>query len=119
MSAPDAPIATAEEIAALEFEPWSEDSASPDAAREWLGVIESHFAAVMMAAGIVRKSKPELEACVRQMSQKAGEQISGDLAAARDSFEGVTGVLSCAETRMMAAYASVLKQDDPKGFAKA
>ena len=119
MSAPDAPIATAEDMAALDYEAWSEQGASPAVAREWLSAIKSHFTTVMMAAVILRKSKLELEDCVREMSQGAGEQISGDLAAAHDTFEAVRAVLSCAETRMMAAYASVLKQADPEGFGEA
>jgi hypothetical protein len=113
-------IATAEQVAALEFKPWTDEDASPEVAREWCTTIESHLNAVMLAAIVQRKTKAHLEEVVRalHMDENAEDAIDS-LIKARETFEQAASILQTAEIRMMSAYASVLKQDDHNGFAEA
>jgi hypothetical protein len=117
----EAPPVTAEQMAAMTFEPWEPiaDGWVPPTNPEWMPFGEWALPTIRIAWVAMFKTKAELEKLSRDLSDETFEQMINGIGRAREAFEQFVEVLTSAETRIMCAAASALAKDDPEEFAKA
>jgi hypothetical protein len=118
---PEEKIATAEQMAAMDFKPWEhlEDGWRVPSNEEWMPFGVWVLPTVRIAWFAMFKTKAELETISRELEDDAFEAMVNGIGAARAAFEDFVKVLAGAETRIMCAAFSALAKDDPEGLADA
>lgn len=100
--------ATLVQMAALDFEPWTDMSWSPPTSAEWSRLDNPYGFTLRIASKTVQKTKPELVAMIGDMDDEVGGSLMNGFVDTITFFEGCLELLKCAETRILAAGAAAI-----------
>jgi len=108
-SAADQEPMTAEQWAAVDFEPWAhrEDEWKPPTGEEWQDHIRYVFPWIRLAWETLFKTKAKLETIVEELDGEPLSEMLDGIAHSREFFETFVTVLTTAETRLLCATAAV------------
>ena len=107
-SAADQEPMTAEQWAAVDFEPWAhrEDEWKPPTGEEWQDHIRHVFPWIRLAWEVMFKTKTELETIADELEDEPLEGLIDRIAHSREFFENFVTVLTAAECRLLWAAAA-------------
>lgn len=113
---PESPLATAEDYAAMEFEPWEEmsDGWHPPTASEWFGLVNSHRFFVGIAWSMLHMTKADLTEKARATDNKTGTAMMHGFIDAQTFFSNMLKILNAAEVRYLSAGSAVELEDPPR-----
>lgn len=105
-------VATVEELAALDFEPWQHvtDEWTPPPNDEWAKMMAGQIVSVRLAWRTMYKSKAELMDMFEALDDSEAEEFVKKLANSADFFLGLHEFLHSAEIRLMCAAAAASLQ---------
>jgi hypothetical protein len=107
-------ITTAEQWAAVDFEPWThtEDEWKPPTGAEWPDHIRYFFPYVRLAWETLFKTKAELQTVAEGLDGEPLETLLNGIADSREFFDNFVKILDAAQARLLcAASAAELSEE--------
>lgn len=98
--------ATAEECAAVDFEPFPADvlaTIAPPSDERWAEISLEHLIFLRLALGVLRQSKPEVIDKLRKIDDETADMLFDGLKAAVEFHEQAADLLKKAELRLIVA----------------
>lgn len=107
--------ATAEQAAALHFEPWAEGEGwTPPSDSEWSSLMQSHLTTLRAGCIIMRKTKDQLTSAINSLDDEAGNSMMEAFDITAGYFEAMAEVMRSVQSRLIVA-GSVLEVEDAEG----
>jgi hypothetical protein len=106
MGARSRKVATVEQMAALDFEPWPRPDWIPPTNEEWAELANPYLVTIRIAWQTVQRTKPDLVKMMAALDEDVGRGLMESFVDTLSFFEGVVGLLKCAEARILAAGAA-------------
>ncbi|WP_225766986.1 hypothetical protein [Inquilinus sp. Marseille-Q2685] len=105
-------ICTAEEAAALEFEPWREEETPdmPRSAMEWLEFLRTHAPILTLAGAMMFRTKTQLIDAAREIDGGHFDDFHDALRRTIGSFEAIVEMLNATEARFLVAGSAAVLQ---------
>jgi hypothetical protein len=107
-------LITSEELAALPFEAWKDGEGwtPPASATEWALKLTESAPTLVLAWGVLRRSKQELIVIDQKLDTSTAQQFVENIILWREYFEGLSSILNTAEVRLMSAMANNIAKSD-------